>query len=132
VTFVAGLRLDGFTAPFVIDCAMNGAIFIEYLRQCLAPSLTPGDIVVIDNLPAHKRDEVRQIIEATGATLRYLPPYSPDFNPIEQSFAKLKAHLRKAGERTIPALYDQIGQALETFQPSEFRNYFRNSGYALT
>lgn len=132
VTFVAGLRLDGFTAPFVIDCAMNGTIFVEYLRQCLAPSLRPGDIVIIDNLPAHKRDEVRTMIEAAGATLRYLPPYSPDFNPIEQSFAKLKAHLRKAKERTIPALYDRIGQALETFQPNEFPNYFRKSGYAPT
>ena len=132
VTFVAGIRLDGFTAPFAIDCAMNGAIFIEYLRQCLAPSLKPGEIVIIDNLPAHKRDEVRTIIEAAGATLRYLPPYSPDLNPIEQSFAKLKAHLRKAKERTIPALYDRIGEALETFQANEFRNYFNKSGYART
>jgi DDE superfamily endonuclease len=81
VTFVAGLRLDGLTAPFVIDCAMNGAIFIEYLQQCLAPTLRPGDIVIIDNLPAHKRDRVRQIIEAADATLRYLPLYSPDLNP---------------------------------------------------
>jgi transposase len=111
---------------------MNGDIFVEYVRQCLAPSPRPGDIVVIDNLPAHKRDEARTIVEAAGATLRYLPPYSPDLNPIEQSFAKLKAHLRKAKERTIPALYDRIGQALETFQPSEFRNYFRKSGYAPT
>jgi len=132
VTFVAGLRLDGFTAPFVVDCAMNGAIFVEYLRQCLAPSLRPGDIVIIDNLPAHKREEVREIIEAAGATLRYLPPYSPDFNPIEQSFAKLKAHLRKAKERTVPALYDRIGKALDSFEPTEFRNYFRKSGYAPT
>ena len=130
VTFVAGMRLDGFTAPFVIDCAMNGAIFVEYVQQCLAPSLKPGDIVVIDNLPAHKRDEVHTILEAAGATLRYLPPYSPDLNPIEQSFAKLKCHLRKAGERTIPALYDRIGHALETFKADEFRNYFRKSGYA--
>jgi transposase len=132
VTFVAGLRLDGFTAPFVIDCAMNGAIFIDYLQQCLAPALRPGDIVVIDNLSAHKGDEVRTIIEAAGAALRYLPPYSPDLNPIEQSFAKLKAHLRKAKARTIPALYDRIGQALGTFQANEFPNYFRKSGYAPT
>lgn len=130
VTFVAGLRLDGFTAPFVIDCAMNGAIFVEYLQQCLAPSLRPGDILIIDNLPAHKPDQVRQIIEAAGASLIYLPPYSPDLNPIEQSFAKLKAHLRKAKERTVPALYHRIGQALETFQVTEFPNYFRKSGYA--
>jgi transposase len=132
VTFVAGLRLDGLTAPFAIDCAMNGAIFIEYLRQCLVPTLRPGDIVIIDNLPAHKRDEVRQHIEAAGATLRYLPPYSPDFNPIEQSFAKFKSYLRKHKARTIPALYDRIGSALEIFEPGEFPNYFRNSGYAST
>ena len=126
------LRLDGFTAPFVIDCAMNGAIFVEYVRQSLAPSLRPGDIVILDNLPAHKRDEVRRIIEAAGASLIYLPPYSPDLNPIEQSFAKLKAHLRKAKERTVPAIYDRIGQALGTFRASEFPNYFRKSGYAST
>ena len=130
VTFVAGLRLDGLTAPFAIDCPMNGAIFIEYLRQCLVPTLRPGDIVIIDNLPAHKRDEVREIIEAAGATLHYLPPYSPDLNPIEQSFAKIKSHLRKHKERTVPALYDRIGCALDTFALTEFPNYFRNSGYA--
>ena len=130
MTFVAGLRLDGFTAPLAIDCAMNGTIFIEYLQQCLVPTLRPGDIVVIDNLPAHKRHEVREIIEAVGATLLYLPPYSPDLNPIEQSFAKLKAHLRKAKERTVPALYNRIGQVLDCFEPTEFQNYFRKSGYA--
>ena len=102
---------------------MTGAIFVEYVRQCLAPSLKPADIVVLDNLPAHKRDEARTIIEAAGTTLRYLPPYSPDLNPIEQSFAKLKAHLRKAEERTIPALYDRIGHALQSFHTAEFRNY---------
>lgn len=132
VTFAAGMRLDGFAAPFVIDCPMNGDIFVEYVQQCLAPSLRPGDIVVIDNLSAHKREEVRTIIEAAGATLRYLPPYSPDLNPIEQSFAKLKAHLRKSKERTIPALYDCIARGLETFQPTEFPNYFRKAGYAPT
>jgi transposase len=132
VTFVARLRLDGITAPFAIDCAMNGALFIEYLRQCLVPTLRPGDIVIIDNLPAHKRNEVREIIQAAGATLRYLPPYSPDLNPIEQSFAKLKSYLRKHKERTIPDLYDRIGRALDTFELNEFPNYFRNSGYAPT
>lgn len=132
VTFVAGLRLDGLTAPFVIDCAMNGAIFSEYLQHCLVPTLRLGDIVIVDNLPAHKRRQVRQIIETAGATLRYLPPYSPDLNPIEQSFAKIKAHLRTAKERTIPALYERIGRALETFQSREFPNYFRNAGYAST
>lgn len=132
VTFVAGLRQDGVTAPFVIDHPMNGAIFIEYVRQCLAPTLQPGDIVNMDNLSAHKLEQVRPIIEATGAELRYLPPYSPDFNPIEQAFAKFKAHLRKAKARTVPALYDQIGNVLELFTPTECRNYFANSGYAST
>ena len=92
MTFVAALRHDAITAPFVIDCAMTRAIFLEYLRQCLLPTLSPGDIVVMDNLPAHKGATVRQIIEAAGAELRYLPPYSPDLNPIEQGFSKLKAH----------------------------------------
>ena len=132
VTFVAGLRRDAITAPFVIDCPMNGVIFVEYVRQCLAPTLSPDDIVVMDNLPAHKVDEVREIIEAAGAELRYLPPYSPDLNPIEQGFAALKAHLRKAKERTVPALYDRIGQLLDRFEPTACRNYFRNSGYAST
>ena len=132
VTFVAGLRRDGLAAPFVIDCPMNGAIFVEYLRQCLVPTLNPGDIVIMDNLPAHKVDDVREIVAAAGAELRYLPPYSPDFNPIEQSFAKFKAHLRKAGERTVPGLYDRIGNVLELFSPAECCNYFTNAGYAST
>lgn len=132
VTCVAGLRQDGIAAPFVIDCAMNGAIFVEYVRQCLVPELQPGDIVIIDNLSAHKLDEVREQIEAAGAELRYLPPYSPDLNPIEQAFAKLKAQLRKTKPRTIPALYDHIGQAIDRFDPAECRNYFKNSGYAPT
>ncbi len=129
VTCVAGLRQDAVTPPFVIDRPMTGAIFIEYLRQCLAPTLTPGDIVIMDNLPAHKVGGVRKII-AASAELRYLPPYSPDLNPIEQSFAKFKAHLRKAKERSVPALYDRIGNALNLFTKAECRNYFKNSGYA--
>jgi len=132
LTFVAGLRHDGITAPFVIDCAMTRAIFVEYLRQCLIPTLQPGDIVVMDNLPAHKGGAVRQIIEAAGAELRYLPAYSPDLNPIEQGFAKLKAHLRKAQERSIDALWQRIGQLLDLFQPQECANFFANSGYART
>lgn len=132
MTFVAGLRHDGITAPFVIDRAMTGAIFIEYVRQCLAPTLKPGDIVVMDNLPAHKKDEVRDIIVAAGAELRYLPPYSPDLNPIEQAFAKLKAHLRKAQERSIDALWQRIGKLLELFHPIECSNFFVNAGYART
>jgi len=100
-TFVAALRCGAITAPFVIDEPMNGEIFRVYLERCLVPTLTPGDIVVMDNLPAHKNDRVRRIIEAAGAELRYLPPYSPDLNPIEMAFAKLKAYLRKAAERSM-------------------------------
>ena len=132
LTFLAGLRQDGITAPFVIDRAMTRAIFVEYLRQCLVPTLRPGDIVVMDNLPAHKGEVVRQIIEAAGAELRYLPAYSPDFNPIEQGFAKLKAHLRKAQERSIDALWQRIGKLLDLFPPEECANFFLNSGYART
>jgi transposase len=130
VTFVAALRHDAVTAPIVIDRPMNGVIFIEYIRQCVVPTLEPGDIVVMDNLPAHKPVEVRKLIENAGAELRYLPPYSPDLNPIEQTFAKLKANLRKAKERTIPALCDRIGKVLDLFSAAECRNYFKNAGYA--
>jgi transposase len=132
LTFVAGLRRDGITAPFVIDRAMTRAIFIEYLRQCLVPTLASGDIVVMDNLPAHKGAAVRQIIEAAGAELRYLPPYSPDLNPIEQAIAKLKSHLRKAQERSIDALCQRIGKLLDLFHPVECANFLVNSGYART
>jgi transposase len=132
LTFVAALRQDGLTAPFVIDRPMTRTIFVEYLRQCLVPTLKPGDIVVMDNLPAHKGDTVRQIIEAAGAKLRYLPAYSPDLNPIEQAIAKLKAHLRKAQERSIDALCHRIGALLDLFSPSECSNFFENSGYART
>jgi transposase len=132
LTFVAGLRHDGITAPFVIDCPMTRVIFIEYLRQCLVPTLKPGDIVVMDNLPAHKGEIVRQIIEAAGAELRYLPAYSPDLNPIEQAIAKLKAHLRKAQERSIDTLWRRIGDLLDLFSPQECSNFFLNSGYDRT
>jgi transposase len=132
MTFVAGLRHDAITAPFVIDRAMTGAIFVEYIRQCLLPTLAPGDIVVMDNLPAHKHVAVSRIIAAAGAELRYLPPYSPDLNPIEQAFAKLKAHLRKAQERSIDNLWPRIGKLLDRFQPSECANFFVNAGYART
>ena len=128
-TFVAGLRQDGITAPFVVDAPMNGEIFMSYLEQCLVPTLSPGEIVSMDNLPAHKVAGVRETIEATGAKLWLLPPYSPDLNPIEQSFAKLKAHLRKAGERSIPALWDRIGSILQNFTPDECKNYFTHAGY---
>lgn len=129
-TFVAGLRYDAITAPFVIDSPMNGAIFKAYLEQCLVPTLRTDDIVVMDNLSSHKSDEVREIIETAGATLLYLPPYSPDLNPIEMAFSKLKAHLRKAAERSVPALWDRIGAILDTFSAAECSNFFRHAGYA--
>lgn len=129
-TFVAGLRHDGITAPFVIDRPMNGAIFLAYVEQCLVPTLSPGDIVIVDNLPAHKVDGVRSRIEAAKATLVYLPPYSPDLNPIEMAFAKLKALLRKAAKRTIEALWSAVGQLLDHFSASECGRYLRHAGYA--
>jgi transposase len=128
-TFVAGLRHNGITAPFVIDAPMNGETFLTYLERCLVPTLSPGEIVSMDNLSAHKVAGVRETIEATGAQLRLLPPYSPDLNPIEQSFAKLKAHLRKAGERSIPALWDRIGTILQGVTPIECNHYFTHAGY---
>ena len=131
-TFVAGLRDQGIAAPFVIDCPMNGAIFLTYVGRCLVPTLAPGDIVVMDNLASHKVAGVRAAIEAAGATLLYLPPYSPDFNPIEQAFAKLKALLRKAAARSLDALWAKIGACLDAFTPQECANYFRNVGYAST
>jgi transposase len=114
-TFTAGLRRDGLVAPFVLDGPMNGAAFLVYIEKFLVPSLAEGDIVIMDNLPAHKVEGVRERIEAAGARLLYLPPYSPDLNPIEMAFAKFKTLLRKAAERTIPALWDRIGQTLDAF-----------------
>ena len=128
-TLVAALRLDGMTAPMVIDGAMNGPAFATYAEAFLAPTLDPGDIVVIDNLPAHKIKGAREAIERAGAILLFLPPYSPDFNPIENAFAKLKAFLRKAAARTVPALHTAIAEALDAFTPQECANYFTNSGY---
>jgi transposase len=129
-TFVAGLKRNAIIAPFVIDRPMNSAIFKAYLEQCLVPALRDGDIVVMDNLSSHTGDEVREIVQAAGATLLDLPPYSPDLNPIEQAFSKLKAHLRKAAERTIPALWDRIGTVLDSFSAAECRNFFTHAGYA--
>jgi transposase len=129
-TFTAALRYDGITAPFVLDGAMNRDAFLAYAHQLLAPTLSAGDIVIMDNLPAHKGAAVRQIIEATGAELRFLPPYSPDLNPIELVFPKLKGHLRKAAERTVGGLWDRIGKALDAFTPQECANCFRHDGYA--
>ena len=128
-TFVAGLRLDGITAPMVLDGPINRDAFQAYVDQVLVPELTPGDVVVMDNLSSHKGPAVRRAIEAAGANLLYLPPYSPDFNPIENAFAKLKALLRKAAMRTIGALWDQIGTILNLFTPAECANYFKAAGY---
>jgi transposase len=128
-TFLAALRLDGVTAPCVIDGAINGETFLAYVAQFLAPTLKAGDRVVMDNLPSHKVTGVREAIEGRGAHLLYLPPYSPDLNPIEQLFAKLKALLRAAAARTIEALWSAIGHALQAFSPAECANYFADAGY---
>ena len=128
-TFIAGLRYDGLVAPMVLDGPMNGDVFRVYVEQFLVPELTPGDIVIIDNLPAHKVSGVREAIEAAGARLLYLPPYSPDFNPIEMAFAKLKALLRAAAARTIPELWGAIKDALDEFTSEECLNYFGAAGY---
>ncbi len=113
----------------VLDGAMHGDAFLAYVEQVLAPTLAPGDVVIMDNLPAHKPAAVRQAIEAAGAELRFLPPYSPDFNPIEMAFAKLKAQLNKAACRTIPDLWDTIANAIDTYTPDECANYFTAAGY---
>ena len=128
-TFTAALRLGGMTAPMVLDGPMTGVAFLAYVQQVLVPSLKRGDVVIMDNLPAHRHPAVRAAIEATGARLLYLPPYSPDFNPIENAFAKLKAILRKAAARTIDGLWDAIRDALTQFTPDECRNYFTATGY---
>ncbi len=130
-TFVAGLRLSGLTAPMVLDGAMNGAAFKAYTEQLLAPSLEPGNIVIMDNLSSHKVAGVREAITAVDAYLLYLPPYSPDLNPIEQAFAKLKALLRKVSARTVDDLWAAIAEIIELFPPEECANYFRNSGYGF-
>jgi transposase len=129
VTFVGGLTLDGFIAPMLLDGPMDGEVFRAWCEQMLAPVLRPHHIVVMDNLAAHKVDGVRQAIEACGATLLYLPPYSPDLNPIENAFAKLKAHVRTAAARTIEALETAAAWALQTFKPTECLNLFTHAGY---
>lgn len=128
-TFVAALTLCGLVAPMVLDGPMNGPAFLAYVEQVLVPTLRPGQIVVMDNLPCHKVAGVRTAIEATGARLWLLPPYSPDFNPIENVFAKLKAILRKAAARTLPALWKAIADALDQFTPDECANFFKAAGY---
>jgi transposase len=130
LTFLAGLRCDRIDAPCVIDGPINGASFLAYVEQLLVPTLKPGDIVVMDNLGSHKGQAVRQAIRAAGAKLFFLPPYSPDLNPIEQVFAKLKTMLRKAAERTVEATWKRIGSLLNRFPPHECANYLANAGYA--
>ncbi|TIL67891.1 IS630 family transposase [Mesorhizobium sp.] len=131
-TFIAGLRCHGLTAPFVVDTPMNRRIFETYVETQLAPTLEKGDIVILDNLAAHKSQTAEAAIRAKGAWLLFLPPYSPDLNPIEMAFAKLKAHLRAKAIRTIDALWQAIGDICNLFSPVECRNYFTAAGYGLT
>jgi transposase len=131
-TFVGALTTRGFIAPWVLDGPINRDAFETYVAKVLVPELEPGHVVVMDNLSSHKGPRIRQMIEAAGASLRYLPPYSPDFNPIENAFAKLKALLRKAAERTIGGLWEAIGQMLDLFPPTECANYFKAAGYDAT
>jgi len=128
-TFIAGLRHDGLVAPCVFKGAINGTLFLAYVEQVLVPTLKAGDIVIMDNLASHMVAGVRRAIEAVGAILMFLPPYSPDLNPIEQAFAKLKTLLRKAAERTVDGLWNAIGALLDLFPPAECANYLANSGY---
>ena len=132
MTFLAALRHDRITAPFVLDGPINGNAFTIYVEHVLVPTLKPGDIVVMDNLGSHKSGKVRQLIPNAGARLLFLPPYSPDLNPIEQVFAKLKTLLRKADERTVETVWKRIGSLLGHFKPTECTNYLRNSGYGST
>jgi transposase len=132
MTFLAALRCDRIDAPYVLDGPINGVTFTAWVEQCLAPTLKPGDVVIMDNLGSHKGKGVRQAIRAAGARLLFLPPYSPDLNPIEQVFAKLKTLLRKAAERSVDAVWKRVGSLLDLFPPQECANYLRNSGYAAT
>ena len=127
--FTAGLRLTGMTAPFVHEGAMNSEIFQAYVEHVLVPTLSPGDVIVLDNLPAHKGPGARKAIERAGARMMFLPPYSPDFNPIEMAFAKLKALLRAKAARTVTALWDAAGSVLDAFTPDECTNFFTAAGY---
>lgn len=128
-TFIAGLRCDELTAPWVIDGAMTRAIFEVYVETQLAPILQPGDVVILDNLAAHKSEKARAILRERGAWFLFLPPYSPDLNPIEMAFSKLKAHLRRIGARTIDALWQAVGEICDLFTPGECQNFFNTAGY---
>jgi transposase len=132
LTLVAALRHDGIVAPCVFDGPINGRSFLAYVSEMLVPTLKPGDIVVLDNLGSHKSDAVRRAIRATGAKLFFLPPYSPDLNPIEQAFAKLKELLRKENARSVEATWRAVGITLKSFSPEECANYLANSGYRST
>lgn len=131
-TFLAALRTSGLTAPLVVDGAINGVLFQAYVEQQLVPTLHPGDLVILDNLSSHKRSGVREAIEAAGGTLIFLPPYSPDLNPIEMAFAKFKWLLRSVADRTVESLWKTCGQLLERFSSTECRNYLRHAGYRYT
>ena len=130
LTFIAALRYDRIDAPCVLDGPINGQSFLAWVEQFLVPTLSPGDVVIMDNLGSHKSQAVRRAIRQAGAKLLFLPPYSPDLNPIEQVFAKLKTLLRKAGERSVDAVWQRIGDLLDAFAPHECANYITNSGYA--
>jgi transposase len=131
LTLVAALRIDSLTAPYTIDGALDGPSFLAYVEQVLVPTLRKGDIVFMDNLRTHKIAGVREAIAAVGVELRYLPAYSPDLNPIELAFSKLKAALRKGAARTVDALLKLIGKLVKSFAPEECANYFRHAGYAI-
>lgn len=130
-TFIAGLRHDRITAPWVIKGAMNGQAFVTYIEKVLAPTLKQGDVVILDNLSVHKNKRAKAALQKRGAWFLFLPPYSPDLNPIEMAFSKLKAHLRKAKARTYDALWKTIGQACDLYSPKECWNYFKTAGYCV-
>lgn len=130
LTFIGALRSDGIKAPCVFDQPINGVSFLAWVKESLVPTLKPKDLVIMDNLSSHKIEGVKNAIKETGAKIIYLPPYSPDLNPIEQVFAKVKSLLRKAEKRTIDEVIEHIGELIETIKPNECLNYFRNSGYA--
>jgi transposase len=129
-TFIAGLRQNGIVAPCLFNCAIDGELFLAYVEQQLAPTLLPNDIVIADNLSSHKVAGVREVIETCGASLRFLPPYSPDLNPIEQAFAKIKHWMRAAQKRTLEDTWRHIGSLVDSIDPHECSNYFANAGYA--
>lgn len=129
-TFIAGLRCDGLTAPWIIDKPMNRRIFETYIETQLAPTLNPGDVVILDNLSSHKSEKAAAILKQCGAWFLFLPPYSPDLNPIEMAFSKLKAHLRRIGARTIDELWRAVGNICDLYTPQECWNYLKAAGYA--